>query len=293
MWYNIFNNILNKHAPIVKKRVKKDRQPEWYNKEISYARKMRNKYHSLGMWAEYRFWRNRTKHIIDTSKQKNYNDMIKDSKDSKTLWKCLHSLNPSNPSKPYELITSGDHKTTDHKEIANTFNNYFTSCVEKLRHSRAPINSNFNTLTNYVQMKFLKKRHNKFIIPPVKVSELFAEITKLDVKTSSGTDNIGPKILKLSAPFIASSLTYIFNRMIDTGIYPSVLKNAKVAPIFKSGEKNVASNYRPISVLPTLLKLIERHVSKHLYKYLTKFDIFHPSQSGFRPNHSCQTALYY
>lgn len=86
-------------------------------------------------------------------------------------------------------------------------------------------------------MKFLKKRHNKFIIPPVKVSELFAEITKLDVKTSSGTDNIGPKILKLSAPFIASSLTYIFNRMIDTGIYPSVLKNAKVAPIFKSGEK--------------------------------------------------------
>ncbi|CAG2234399.1 ECM29 [Mytilus edulis] len=171
--------------------------------------------------------------------EKYYNDMIKDSKDSKTLWKCIHSLNPSNPSKPHELITTGDHKTTDHKEIANTFNNYFTSCVEKLRHSRAPINSNFNTLTNYVQMKFLKKRHNKFIIPPVKVSELFAEITKLDVKTSSGSDNIGPKILKLSAPFIASSLTYIFNRMIDTGIYPSVLKNAKVAPIFKSGEKNV------------------------------------------------------
>ncbi|VDI44092.1 Hypothetical predicted protein [Mytilus galloprovincialis] len=231
MWYNIFNNILNKHAPIVKKRVKKDRQPEWYNKEISYARKMRDKYHSLGMWAEYRFWRNRTKHIIDKSKQKYYNDMIKDSKDSKTLWKCIHSLNPSNPSKPHELITTGDHKTTDHKEIANTFNNYFTSCVEKLRHIRAPCNSNFNTLTNYVQMKSMKKRHNKLLIPPVKVSELFAEITKLDVKTSSGSDNIGPKILKPSAPFIASSLTYIFNRMIDTGIYPSVLKNAKVAPI--------------------------------------------------------------
>ncbi|CAG2222890.1 unnamed protein product [Mytilus edulis] len=97
---------------------------------------MRDKYHSLGMWAEYRFWRNRTKYIIDTSKQQYYNDMIKDSKDSKTLWKCIHSLNPSNPSKPHELITTGDHKTTDHKEIANTFNNYFTSCVEKLRHNR-------------------------------------------------------------------------------------------------------------------------------------------------------------
>jgi hypothetical protein len=44
-------------------------------------------------------------------------------------------------------------------------------------------------------------------------------------------------ILKVSAPFIVSPLTYIFNRIIDSGIYPSILKNAKVSPIFKSGEK--------------------------------------------------------
>ncbi|VDI83923.1 lysocardiolipin and lysophospholipid acyltransferase, partial [Mytilus galloprovincialis] len=209
---------------------------------------MRDKYHSLGMWAEYRFWRNRTKHIIDTSKQKYYNDMIKDSKDSKTLWKCIHSLNPSNPSKPHELITTGDHKTTDNKEIANTFNNYFTSCVEKLRHSRAQSNSNFNTLTNYVQMKFLKKRHNKFIIPPVKVSELFAEITKLDVKTSSGSDNIGPKIFKLSAPFIASSLTYILNRMIDT-----VIESGDDLTSILDKEALVLVNHQSTSDVPILM----------------------------------------
>jgi hypothetical protein len=44
-------------------------------------------------------------------------------------------------------------------------------------------------------------------------------------------------------------------------------------------------------VLPTLTKLIEKHVSKHIYQYLIKFDLLHPTQSGFRPNHSCQTAL--
>jgi hypothetical protein len=77
----------------------------------------------------------------------------------------------------------------------------------------------------------------------------------------------------------------------DTGIYSKILKNAKVTPVYKSGERFLASNFRPISVLPTLTKLIEKHVSKHIYQYLIKFDLLHPTQSGFRPNHSCQTAL--
>ena len=79
--------------------------------------------------------------------------------------------------------------------------------------------------------------------------------------------------------------------MIDNGNYPTVLKNAKVTPVYKSGEKFLPTNYRPISVLPVLSKLLEKHISKHLYHYLSKYDLLHPAQSGFRPNHSCQTAL--
>jgi hypothetical protein len=64
----------------------------------------------------------------------------------------------------------------------------------------------------------------------------------LDINKSTGTDNIGPLILKVSAPFIVSPLTYIFNRIIDSGIYPNKLKNANVSPIFKSRE-NVSLRY--------------------------------------------------
>lgn len=85
-------------------------------------------------------------------------------------------------------------------------------------------------------------------------------MSKLDVNKSSGTDNIGPKLLKLSAPIIASPLTYIFNRMIDTGTFPKEFKNAMVTPIYKSGNRTFPTNYRPISVLPTISKLIESHV---------------------------------
>ena len=73
----------------------------------------------------------------------------------------------------------------------------------------------------------------------MKMNELLQDFLNLDINKSTGTDNIGPTILKVGAPFIVFPLTYIFNRIIDSSIYPSILKNAKVSPIFKSG-KNVS-----------------------------------------------------
>jgi hypothetical protein len=70
IWYNLFNAILNKHAPIVAKRVKRDKQPEWYNTEVQYARQMRDTFKQLDMWAENKFWRNRTKQIFDDHETK-------------------------------------------------------------------------------------------------------------------------------------------------------------------------------------------------------------------------------
>ena len=86
------------------------------------------------------------------------------------------------------------------------------------------------------------------------------------------------------------------DRQGDSYIPPQTLclreyKNAKVSPIFKSGEKCLPTNYRPISVLPVISKLIEKHISRHMYQYLAKYNLLHDAQSGFRSNHSCQTAL--
>ena len=69
------------------------------------------------------------------------------------------------------------------------------------------------------------------------------------------------------------------------------MKLAKVLPIYKGGEKSDPSNYRPISILSTLSKIFEKHVNKHLMAYLNKYKLLHDNQSGFRPKHSCQTAL--
>ena len=113
----------------------------------------------------------------------------------------------------------------------------------------------------------------------------------LNVRKSTGLDNIGPRILKLSANVIAPTLLFIINKSISTGKFPSVWKEAKVKPLFKNGSKEDVNNYRPISILPTISKLIEKWVESQFSKYLNEFNLLYKSQSGFRPKHSTESAL--
>merc|ERR1712115_720520 len=78
---------------------------------------------------------------------------------------------------------------------------------------------------------------------------------------------------------------------IEQNVFPTALKVAKVIPLPKAKDKSNPDDFRPISLLPLLSKPLERHIHKHLYDYLDKNSLLHINQSGFRPKHSCQTAL--
>ena len=84
---------------------------------------------------------------------------------------------------------------------------------------------------------------------------------------------------------------FIVNKSILSGEFPSYWKEAKVKPLFKSGAKDDINNYRPISILPTVSKLIVNWVDSQFSVYLNNFNLLHESQSGFRPKHSTETAL--
>ena len=95
----------------------------------------------------------------------------------------------------------------------------------------------------------------------------------------------------LSLPYIVQHLTYVYDLCINHSCFPSDLKTAKVVPLPKAKDLTDINNYSPISVLSSLSKPLEKHVHKHLLKYLDRFNIIHTHQSGFRPKHSCQSAL--
>ena len=80
------------------------------------------------------------------------------------------------------------------------------------------------------------------------------------------------------------------NKCISEGVFPKSMKIAKVVPIFKDGEKNITSNYRPISILGNLSKIFEKVIHKRLMNYLEKFSILSENQYGFRKKKDCLQA---
>ena len=108
---------------------------------------------------------------------------------------------------------------------------------------------------------------------------------------TTGLDGISARFLKTSADIIALPVTKILNLSIATQIFPKQFKLAKISPIHKKGSTSDKQNYRPISILPILSKIIERHAADHLKLYLESNQLLYKYQSGFRKNHSCETAL--
>ena len=91
--------------------------------------------------------------------------------------------------------------------------------------------------------------------------------------------------------FISQPMASIINSCISTSIIPSEFERACVTPLFKGGVNNDPNSYRPISILPTLSKVYERHIANQLKYFLKHTNILFSNQSDFRENHSCQTAL--
>ena len=115
------------------------------------------------------------------------------------------------------------------------------------------------------------------------ISSICKQLKGLKTKKAIGLDNIPNRLLKLAADSSAPSLTFIFNLSISSGIFPDEWKIAKVLPIYKSGPRNVLENYRPISILPVVAKVLEKEVHNQLYQHLAENNPLHPCQQCFRP----------
>jgi hypothetical protein len=103
-------------------------------------------------------------------------------------------------------------------------------------------------------------------------------IKSLKTKNTCGYDEISNRIIKLTAPFIISPLTYICNAVLSTGIFPDRLKYAIVKPIFKKGNKQEISNYRTMSLLISFSKIIEKLIYARLHAHINMNNILAQEQ---------------
>ena len=253
--------------------------------------KCRDRHKSLGNHDEYKVWRNKVIKLIEKSKKVQYQEFINKNKGNPSsifkLFKEVGAGKGPQKQSSVESIKKGETLIEEPTEIADEFNDFFVNVASKLKEPTT--STSHEKLKEFCQEKL--PPNTKFEIPSINREKVLKFLINIDVNKATGTDMIGPRLLKYAAPYIADEITFICNQSIAKSVFPSKWKEAKVTPLFKSGPHEEVNNYRPISILPVLSKVLEKHVHESLYDYLKSFDLLHKTQSGFRAQHSCETAL--
>ena len=291
-WSNLFSDIVDKHLPLRKHRVKRKHQPKWLHvsADIIEAFKKRDRFKSLNNQEQYKIWRNKVSKMIKVSKKRQYSKIINENVNNPaSVWKLFKELGASKRNIGTSILSLKiNDKTIDNpSEISSEFNKFFVSVASKIKEPILP--SNFGRLSLCCDKKLAE--NTSFSIPLLGCEKVEKYLKNIDITKATGADNIGPRLLKLAASYISESLTFICNQSIISYTFPEKWKEGKVTPLHKTGPKDDTNNYRPISVLPIVSKLLERHVHDSLMSYLSSNSLLHSTQSGFRPNHSCETSL--
>ena len=137
----------------------------------------------------------------------------------------------------------------------------------------------------------LQSNRGSIFLKPTNPTEIKRLIGKLPNKGSSGFDKIDNIMLKKIESEIAPQISTIANASMTQGIFPELMKNALIVPLYKAKSRELVTNYRPISLLITISKLLEKIVYRQVYDYLNTTGQIYKSQYGFRSAHSCEHAI--
>ncbi|CAH2086476.1 unnamed protein product [Euphydryas editha] len=230
----------------------------------------------------YRRYRNFCNNLVKNSKRKYDRKLLQDSSSNpRTLWSNIAT------------ITHQKRKTTDSskllqiqhspKESVEVVNKFFTNIGKSLAEKidQANTTHQYNLVTNLSSFVFLN----------TDPKEVHTVISQLKTTSAPGYDNIPTSFLKLAGLEVAPIISHLVNLCFAKGVFPTQLKESIITPIYKNGATDDVSNYRPISVLPSISKVIEKLINSRLKNYLNKFNLLSASQFGFRTGRSTVDAV--
>ena len=261
----------------------------WYNSDIRKISRHRDRQKSKALqsgkssdWLKYRLLRNKVNNMKKHAKETFYNTLEHNIKEFGTnnprlYWKTVKMLVKQKSSNCDNIAILQDPITNQYLssdiEKANILNDYFTSI--------STIDDQMTSLPQF-NLKTQASLHN-FYITNENITDV---LSNLSINKATGPDSISHRMLKETSQTVCNPLRIIFNRSIQEQKYPDTWKLANVMPLFKKGEKHKVSNYRPISLISCVGKVLERIVFKYLYNYLNENNLIYKYQSGFLPGHS-------
>ena len=267
IWKNLFLEVLDKHAPLQHKKIRSNKVP-WMTSDIKKLMNTRDNFKRKAIltnnendWLIFKTTRNKVNIELRNAKKDYYFSKIADQKfNPKKAWKSINSL-LGRQNKPTVINQLGENNFTNHEDIAEGFNEYFSNIGPNLASNIDSSNYNFETHVKNAKSEFAAFQH-------VTVSHVSHLLHGLSSNKATGIDKISCKIIKLATPIISDSLTLIFNQAITLSSFPDEWKIARVIPLYKNGQRYIPGNYRPISVLPAISKIMERILYDQLHSYL-------------------------
>ena len=279
-WKSEFLRVSDKHAPIKECRLKNRCNP-WITKELIQLMYKRDYFHKKATqcqnndtyWEAYKELRNRVTKQCNKAKKDYFVNLLEENKhDTKKTWKVI------------KKITDGNNIRQELPQCLNaeSMNEYFSTIGEKVACSITKKN-------NAARWKNPECIY-KFQFSEISHSCVYSQLKELDTDSSLDILGFDSKLLNIAADFISASLSRIFNCSIKSGILPDDWKLARITPVYKgSGCRFQETNYRPISVLPHVAKILEREVHSQFIIYLIKHDFISVDQSAYMKHHSTHT----
>ena len=221
------------------------------------------------------------------SKPNHYKNSFEDNKNKlNKAWVSIKEIININKKITQQIrnINNNENFITEKKQIANTFNHFFCIIPKQIEKGIIPTQKTYDEfLTNPIEQSF------KFDL--TSDEEIITYIKTLKNNKSNGPFSISNKLfIKFKKPF-STPFSLLLNLTFTKGKFPDILKIGNIFPIHKKNCKTDINNYRPISLLSNISKIIEKIVHDRLYMYLEKNNIFYKYQFGFRANHSTNHAL--
>jgi exonuclease III len=298
--FESFGDILEKYFkesfPLKEKCVNKGKVPinPWMSQELLKIRKAKNrafknklKYRTESAENKFKCLNNKFKKLARKEKKKYYHERFEDCvSDIRKTWSLINSIVKKKKCKnDVPCVFTDEQKSYNtFSEIANGFNDFFVDVGPRLSESVPQSSKSFRDfLGDQYDEEFNFQEVNSFIINTT--------LSKLKSKSSVGNDNISMKLLKEIMPLIIMPIIHLFNLSLKTGYIPDNYKCAKIIPIYKAGEKDRFDNYRPISILPALSKLLEKIVAFQMIRYLEGNKMLYQHQYGFRRSRDTQQPL--
>ena len=213
----------------------------------------------------------------------------------KELWKSLKSLGlPSKQGKPSKICLKKDGEHCfDDKINSNIFKNFFSNLAKELVNKLPNPPCKFGTESVKKYYKHFNLGRKPFTLHHTTDENVLKLLEGINPAKAAGPDNLAGKFLKDGASILTKPVTELCNLSISLSIFPDDCKQAKLKPLYKKGNKDEPKNYRPISLLPQISKVIEKIVHEQILEYLDSNNILYRYQSGFRPYHSTDTCLSY